>query len=74
MATPYIKEKGHTTIKVGDLYSRYPATNRNALYCRYRLKIYCPVTGQCKLESQCGGTVWVSESELSNWYRISSFC
>jgi hypothetical protein len=74
MATPYVPDKGHTKIVVGALYSRYPVNSYLSIHSQYRLKIHNPTTGLCKLESRfTNGYLWVSEAELSNWYRIGEF-
>jgi hypothetical protein len=68
MAT-HLRIPGHTPIIVGAVYSRYSVTSYLG-YDRYVLKIHNKATGQCKLTTKGGSTIWESESEVSHWYMV----
>lgn len=66
MATHYPLKQGHTKPSVGKSYSRF----RNYYYS-FKLKLYDPRTGMCKLEGW-NNTIWISETDLSNWFIIDN--
>jgi hypothetical protein len=51
MATPYVPERGHTEIVLGQTYSRFPVNSVLCEHNQYVLKTYNHATGLCKMQS-----------------------
>lgn len=60
---------GHTKIIIGGLYSRWHAAHYLS-FGFYKLKTHNKATGYCKLQSDCGYNILISETELSNWHLV----